>query len=218
MNAEPTLEQLIHASLPFEASVGAIRVARDETPASEIAKLPAKWSEKRAREHFAGRRAALRALERLGCSGGVGRDEDGVPLFPPGTNGSIAHTGGRSVVGLCVATSEPRRIGVDIEKRQSLEPELIERIIDAEEAVTLGTLGPDLGSSALWAFCGKEAYYKCVFPAHRRFLGFHEVSLTWDEVGAVYHKLRASEKAAGDALEGRVILTDEFVVAVVWGR
>lgn len=227
MQAEPGLEQAIASCLPFHASIGAVRAAQGSVPPDEAESLPATWSEKRAREHWAGRRAAARALARFGLSEPVGRADDGVPLFPRGIAGSIAHTGGRSVVGVCITTELAGSVGIDIEGRQSLAPELIERIVDAEEKLALAGLSADTGAAALWAFCAKEAYYKCVFPTHRRFLGFLDVTFGCDlpsdsddaypnGPNPAYRNCRLGERALGDSLSGRLVLTDEFVVSIVW--
>lgn len=167
-------------------------------------------------------------LSRYNLPETVGRADDGVPLFPEGVVGSIAHTGGGSVLGLCMASQTVRSLGIDIEGRKALSPELIERIVDDNELAFLGGIGGELGDTGLWAFCAKEAYYKCVFPAHRRFLGFHEVSFTCDphmrttaeasDRSSALVECRLGEKALGDSLSGRIVLTDEFVVSVVWAE
>lgn len=229
MQAEPELERIVLSCLPFHASVGVIRAERDSVPPEEALQFPATWSEKRAREHWAGRQAATRALGHFHVSEKVGRAEDGVPLFPKGVVGSIAHTGGRSIVGLCLATQSVGSIGIDIEGRKALAPELIERIVDTEEQALLAGLtgvGSEPGETALWAFCAKEAYYKCVFPSHRRFLGFHDVSFACDPLlrslagasptNSAFAACRLGEKSLGDTLSGRIVLTDEFVVSIVW--
>lgn len=226
MKAEPALERVIESCLPFDAKVGAVRVARGSVPPEDQAQFPTAWSEKRAREHWAGRRAAASVLRRYGLPETVGRADDGVPLFPRGVAGSIAHTGGRSVLGLCIASQAVPSLGIDIEDRKALSPELIERIVDDKELAFLGGIREELGDTGLWAFCAKEAYYKCVFPSHRRFLGFHEVLFTCDPhmrtpseadgLSSLLVECLLGEKALGDSLSGRIVLTDEFVVSVVW--
>lgn len=225
MQVDSALEQLLVQRLPFVAQVGAVRATRGTVPPEDIAHFPPTWSEKRAREHWAGRKAAARALEPYGVTEVVGRDPEGVPLFPSPLAGSIAHTGTRSVLGLCVVSDQVRTLGVDVEVRKPLGPELIERIIDAKESRLLEAVDAALGDSALWAFCAKEAYYKCVYPSHRRFLGFHEVSFHLTEApsgpsgaddGIVTLDCTLGEKALGDATVGRIVLTEEFVVAFAW--
>lgn len=231
MQIDSALEELLALRLPFLAKIGAVRATRGAVPPEDVAHFPPTWSEKRAREHWAGRRAAARALEGYGVVGIVGRDADGVPLFPAPLAGSIAHTGTRSVLGLCVVSDQVRSVGIDVEVRKPLGPELIERIIDPAESALLVAGEAALGDSALWAFCAKEAYYKCVYPTHRRFLGFHEVSFrlaagpvgpnplepsgTTDD-GSTTLECSLGEKELGDTVHGRIILTAELVLAIVW--
>ncbi len=225
MQVDSALEQLLVQRLLPLATIGAVRATRGTVPSEDVLHFPPTWSEKRAREHWAGRQAATRALLHYGVTEVVGRDAEGVPVFPSSLAGSIAHTGTRSVLGLCAVSDKVRALGLDVEVRKALGPELIERIIDAEESQHLQGVGASLGDSALWAFCAKEAYYKCVYPSHRRFLGFHEVSFrvapgstgpSGADNGSIALDCKLGEKALGDELQGRLLLTEELVVAVVW--
>lgn len=102
----------------------------------------------------------------------IGRDADGVPSWPPGFAGSLAHD--RSHVLAAVARVEKvAAIGVDIEPDAPLPPELAELVATPAERARYDEAL--LRRPVL--FVVKESVFKALFPADRRFLDFHDIEI-----------------------------------------
>jgi len=134
---------------------------------------------KRRREFTAGRVCAREALSKLGIHDFplvVG--ESRVPVWPPGVVGSISHCKG--FCGVAVARqAEVVGIGLDVERAEPIEPELLVRICTPRERERLAPRAgaPDPGKLT---FCAKESFYKCYFPLTRTFLGFQDVEVEFE--------------------------------------
>ena len=145
------------------------------------------------RESFhAGRTALRRALQDAGHPTlAVTGDEDGVPRFPEGYIGSIAHKYGRAVAVVCRSTATTG-IGIDLEFDDcSDEADLLAIVATSREVNALGRLdrmGVPLASRATLLLSAKEAVYKAVFPVLRGTFDFEDVDLTFD---AETHSFRA---------------------------
>lgn len=141
------------------------------------------WVQKRQREYRCGRHHARRALAAAGASvAAIRRDDDGLPVFPSGFHGSITHTGRSSTFAAAVVAAAPLRVGIDAEDLRTLPEDMITHIVSDDErtrfAAVAASGGSDLktdGDQALLAFSAKEAFYKCIFPAVRCRLNFHDV-------------------------------------------
>jgi enterobactin synthetase component D len=113
-------------------------------------------------QFLAGRRAG-----RLLTGGPILSDEDGMPIFPTGWTGSIAHTAHLAVAVATVAG--PFTIGVDLENI-SPERRAVEELV-IHEADTF----PQGWEGLLRVFCLKEALYKAIYPHVRTHVDFQEV-------------------------------------------
>ncbi len=134
----------------------------------------------RAAERDAGRRAALRALRRLGChEGALDSQANGAPVWPRGFVGSISHT-----VGQCISIVARRddfvSVGVDIEPFIGIPPDLWSTICTPAELDWLRYGRNDQEDLARLIFSAKESVYKCQFPETDRFLEFTDVRLCLD--------------------------------------
>jgi 4'-phosphopantetheinyl transferase EntD len=176
---------------------------------------------KRRREFTAGRLCAREALAKLGVHGFplvVG--EARVPVWPQDVVGSITHCAG--YCGVAVARRGPvLGLGLDVERAEALEPELLARIATAEERRRLADLparegSPDWGKLT---FCAKESFYKCYFPLARAFLGFQDVEIAFEAEARRFRGrlLRADAPAVCGLreLEGRFAWSPELVFAGV---
>lgn len=150
------------------------------------------------------RGVARQLCHRLGKPGAVLRkDCDGVPIWPEGLIGSLAHD--RAFVAAVVA--RPHRglcgIGVDIEAHMTLDADTAALIVRADEMDSLAKGGV----SSLAAFAVKEAVYKAVYPNDRVFLEFHDVALDV--------RRRVATTAYGRQVFWRVVTTPR-VLALAW--
>jgi enterobactin synthetase component D / holo-[acyl-carrier protein] synthase len=140
--------------------------------------LVARAVEKRQREFATGRVLARRLLASLGRPGvPLGQAQDRAPLWPVNVVGSISHT--RDLCAVAVAErSDARSIGVDVEQRHPLKPELHAMVLRPAETRWITELPEaDRGEHAMLFFSAKECTYKCQYPLTRLFLDFSDVEL-----------------------------------------
>lgn len=142
------------------------------------------WAPKVQDLYTAGRLAAHQALGDLGAENSpIGRGEDGAPIWPQGTVGSITHTAGiaLAVVG---ATSDVLALGIDVEKEdRSLQLGLIDRVASQEEGEWIREKEDEAGFRLLCLLSAKEAVFKAVCSLSGIRLGFMEASLEGKEGG-----------------------------------
>ncbi len=170
--------------------------------------------EKRRNEFHTGRRLARAALAKLGCTAtSIPADEHRVPVWPPGFIGTISHSRN-----LCIAhvglTHDLVGIGVDVELRKSLSPDVASRICRADENPGRS------GQTALVHFIAKEAFYKAYFPCARTFLEYHDVHIELDESSGTFRaSLMANHKpalAGRRSFTGRIAPLDDYIAAALW--
>jgi 4'-phosphopantetheinyl transferase EntD len=103
----------------------------------------------------------------------VPKSSSGVPNWPAGIVGSLAHDSE-----VAVAAMARRRdfssLGVDVEPAQPLDPDLLPIVATAAER---RTMGDDLLQGRL-LFAIKEAVYKAVYPLDGTFLDHHDVEVS----------------------------------------
>jgi 4'-phosphopantetheinyl transferase EntD len=135
------------------------------------------FGEKRLSEFRRGRRCAREALRKFGLTDieipiGEGRQ----PVWPEGFCGSISHTSG--LAGAILSRKEHHlSIGLDIERRRSVDETLWDHLFTERDKTLLKALGPDPEEWATLFFSLKESFYKLQYPLTGRFLDFPEVCL-----------------------------------------
>ncbi len=153
-----------------------------------LAPLPAEESiigravEKRRKEFITARSCARVALAQLGIGPvPIMRGEKDMPLWPDGVVGSITHTGGyrAAVVGYAM---QVRSLGIDAEPHEPLPEGVLDLTSIEAERDVLATRPPGLHWDRL-LFCAKETTYKAWFPLTRRWLGFEDAHITFEQVG-----------------------------------
>ncbi|CAK3621631.1 enterobactin synthetase component D [Vibrio crassostreae] len=123
---------------------------------------------KRQAEFLASRQLAHIGLSRLGSSDTfVGRNSQGLPVWPKGVHGSISHH--KNSVAVILGKS-PQRLGVDIES-PLLGISLLaiqKRILSTEENRLLSIYSPnDESLLTTLIFSAKESLYKAIYPESR---------------------------------------------------
>ncbi|NOG53469.1 MAG: 4'-phosphopantetheinyl transferase superfamily protein [Planctomycetes bacterium] len=118
---------------------------------------------RRAVEHQAGREAAVQALENAGVQPvWLASDDTGAPVWPPGVNGSISHSGNQAV---CVVSTHLTLggMGIDLEHVDHMDQEVARRCLtDVERQAIASAVDADLAHLMMLAnFCAKEALIKC---------------------------------------------------------
>lgn len=182
-----------------------------------VAPLPAEAGlvsravDKRRREFATTRHCARRALADLGFDPvPIMQGERGMPLWPDQVVGSLTHTDGyrAAIVGYAMGV---RTLGIDAEPHDVLPDGVLEHTsLPAERAVLAER--PDTVHWDRLLFCAKETTYKAWFPLTRRWLGFEDAHITFeqtstdetgaDESGSVSGTFRSELLVDGSTVDG----------------
>jgi enterobactin synthetase component D len=129
---------------------------------------------KRKREFLSGRVAGMRALKRMNIEvNAILRLEDGRPLWPAGSCGSLSHSDTYACA-VVARTEDYLSLGVDLEPTTSMSQllQIRSQFLTPEEE---RALAPE---QALIAFSAKEALYKTIYPLAQTYFGFHAARVT----------------------------------------
>lgn len=194
MQLRPCIAELFPDSVVAE--VEPVRDCWDELDSREQAGLSAAVS-RRKWEYATGRICAMRLLLRLGRPGvKVGRREDGMPLWPDGIVGTIAHAAGVCVVAVADA-SNLAGLGVDVEPDEALESEIWERICTGAELDRLPFDDKaERGRRVRHLFSAKESVFKCQYPLTGVGFEFHDVEIRWIDGSPCFHAEYVGAKAS----------------------
>jgi enterobactin synthetase component D len=165
--------------------------------------------------YLGGRLCAARGLEsRASDTPLCERSPEGLPVWPAGFVGSIAHSEGLAIA--VVATSKPQRervrlraLGVDVESRIQGPAQDWARILarvgrSEEQTVPAGWEGVEW---ATLVFSAKESLYKALYPLVGRYFGFEAARITATGQGFRWELCEdlGGEWARGSGGEGRLI-------------
>lgn len=128
--------------------------------------------EKRKNEYFATRHLARQALAELSVPAApLLNNDDRSPRWPEGIVGSLTHTDVWCGVAVAKAFEVTRGVGVDMERLNSVSPEVAKRIFSEREL--------SIATRADFAvrFSAKESFYKAIYSSVRRYVGFEEVEV-----------------------------------------
>ena len=163
---------------------------------------------KRRRDFALGRACAHQALAALGRDTVVlKRSENGAPLWPSGTVGSITHTAGYAAA-LVADADRIRGVGVDAERIGGVSPDIWSRLFGtAERSYLEGLDETDRRLAATLFFCAKEACYKAW--GREKTLPFREI-----QVIRAAHGFTAlwSDKS----FDGRFAVQGDLLLAATW--
>ncbi|NNG97962.1 4'-phosphopantetheinyl transferase family protein [Gordonia araii] len=153
-----------------------------------LAALPAEESiigravEKRRKEFITARHCARIALGELGIEPvPIMRGERDMPLWPDGVVGSITHTAGYRAAIVAYAM-QIRSLGIDAEPHEPLPDGVLDLTSLEVERDVLAQRPDGLHWDRL-LFCAKETTYKAWFPLTRRWLGFEDAHITFEQTG-----------------------------------
>lgn len=167
--------------------------------------------------YIGGRLAAKRALAQAGCGRlVVEADEQGVPVFPTGYLGSIAHKHGRAVAAATRAEAT-RGVGIDLEFDENHDEESLRaEVVTAAELPALAAVSaadPALLSPATLMLAAKEAVYKAAFPITRTPFDFDETELAFDPGSRSFRALRFPG-SEGIAVRGMYELSGRWILVI----
>jgi 4'-phosphopantetheinyl transferase EntD len=200
---------------PGAASVLSL-AAGDGALTDDEARATVSFAPVRLAEFRHGRECARRALARLGAGpSGIPVGPDREPLWPTGIVGSISHAGAAAAAVVARETGIVA-LGLDLESERPLEPELHARICLPDELRRARASGMPPGHAEKLLFSIKEAAYKALWPALRRFLDFHDLEVFVDHPAARFTILSRSvhcPPALAAAIEGRFALLGGLLAA-----
>jgi 4'-phosphopantetheinyl transferase EntD len=141
---------------------------------------------------LAGRIAASSALKKISIHSHVGKNEEGLPVWPEGICGSISHTEEQAVAVVGLKT-EYLNLGVDIEVDYLKAQKVFHRTGTLQEQQTYQTLQQAAQSEQtnqlphelfpLFIFSAKESFYKAFNSLIAFPLRFNDISLSVPESG-----------------------------------
>ena len=196
---------MIEEMLP--ACVASAERREDPTDAvlfAEERALLANSVEKRRNEFTTARVCAREALQALGFPPvAILTGERGEPLWPAQALGSITHCQGYRAAAVA-RTGEVLTLGIDAEPHAPLPEGLIDDIARPEELPHLRRLQADT-PEVHWdrlLFSAKESVYKAWFPLARRWLGFEDAILDFNQAGEAAGTFRARLLVDGPLVRG----------------
>lgn len=217
------IRELLGTALGAQVGVACTGVDGDpHTLYPEERAAVARAVERRQREFAAGRAAARDAMRHIGLRPrAVPSGPDRAPVWPHGLSGSISHT--RQI---CVAAVAPRQevgtIGIDVEDRAAIEPELWGSICTPEELLHLHSLPEqERGHAVARLFSAKEAFYKWQYPLTGLLLDFQDVRVLLNAQGTgfvVRPVDRARWPQGVDEMAGGIALDADWVITWVCGH
>ena len=172
--------------------------------------------DKRKREFSTGRFCARRALEKLGlqpCC--LPQRPDRSARWPEGIIGSLSHN--RTWCGAVVARNDIMLgVGLDIETISRVSVNIQDKILTDNEIAWIAALSEDHRQRyRALIFSAKEAVYKCIYPAYRFRMGFHDAQVYPDRHTDTFVIEIVDEEFsrpfAGKLLSGRYLIYDDSI-------
>lgn len=189
----------------------------DQNP-KELELLPKQCATKRKTEFILGRAAGHRGLKALGASEGgvIGKAKGGEPLWPNGFVGSISHTTGAAlaVVGLA---DQFASLGADLERiDRKVKREILEKIALPAERAWVTSDKTQQALRTLLLFSAKESGYKALFPLTKKYMGFKDLFVRWDDdhqsfIGTLLVDLNDQHRA-GDLILIQSVIQEPYIL------
>lgn len=192
------IEKLFPSGVAVAESFGEMA---DAEPMAAEASLIARAVDKRRREFVTTRNCAREALSRLGVEPvPILRGDNGEPLWPRQIVGSLTHCDGyrAAVAGYAM---QVRSLGIDAEPHEPLPEGVLEHVSIEPEREVLAARDSDVHWDRL-LFCAKEATYKAWFPLAKRWLGFEDAHITFEQTAEGTGTFRTELLVDGATVDG----------------
>jgi 4'-phosphopantetheinyl transferase EntD len=172
---DPILQQALERIAPAGVLVGHRLIALGDENAltpDEAASIASAVPQAR-RASGAARIVARQLMQRLGYGApSIPREPSGMPLWPAGLRGSLAHD--ESVAVAAVTRADVvQTLGVDIEPALPLPADMRDLVLTRREREAL----PDDPLAPRVVFAAKEAVYKAAYPIDHTFLEFADIEV-----------------------------------------
>lgn len=154
---------------------------------------------KRQNEYFATRHLARQALAAFDVPAvAILNHPDRSPRWPEGIMGSLTHTDSWCGVAVARTGGEIVGLGIDMERLNSVSPEVARRILSERER----HLATDV--EVALRFSAKEAFYKAIYARVQRYVGFAEVEIDLAPGERRFHVHLVSEALAAEIDPSRI--------------
>ncbi len=171
---DPDLQRALNGFAPRGLLIGHRLITADDENAlipDEAASIPTLTERRRA--SGAARIVARQLMPQLGVAPGViSRHPSGMPIWPAGLVGSLAHDE-RAAVAALARAQDFQAIGVDVEPPLPLAADMHDLVLTLDEREKLR----DDPLAARIVFAAKEAVYKAAYPLDRVFLEFADIEV-----------------------------------------
>jgi 4'-phosphopantetheinyl transferase EntD len=206
----PDFVSALRAILPPDIEVAGHTEKNTELALAEERALTGSMVASRREEFLTGRTCARLASRRLGLPDRpLLRGDDRAPLWPDAVTGSISHCAG-AYVAVVAHDSRFFGIGVDVERRSAVTPELQGLVATPDEAARFA----GLNDWRTLAFSSKESVFKCLNPPTGIWLEFHDVELVAVDDGQ-FRATVSPEGVSDFQIQGAYAVTTDFVVSAV---
>lgn len=192
------IEKLLPGGVAVAESFGDMTEAQ---PLAAEAGIVARAVDKRRNEFVTTRTCARDALGQLGIDPvPILRGEKGEPLWPRQVVGSLTHCDGyrAAIAGYAM---QVRSLGIDAEPHGALPEGVLEHVSIAPERDVLATRDKSLHWDRL-LFCAKETTYKAWFPLTKRWLGFEDAHITFEQTAEFSGTFRTELLVDGTTVDG----------------
>ncbi|PXW33573.1 UNVERIFIED_CONTAM: 4'-phosphopantetheinyl transferase EntD [Williamsia faeni] len=215
------IEKLLPSGVAVAESFGEMP---DHAPMPAEAGLIARAVEKRRKEFVTTRNCAREALGQLGIDPvPIMRGEKGEPLWPRQVVGSLTHCDGYRAA-IAGYSMQVRSLGMDAEPHAPLPDGVLDAVSLEPEREVLAVRDDSVHWDRL-LFCAKEATYKAWFPLTKRWLGFEDAHITFEQTGSGTMGTFRSELLVDGAtvdggepllgFDGRWLVEDGLIIAVI---
>jgi 4'-phosphopantetheinyl transferase EntD len=177
-------------------------------------------AESRRREFRAGRTCAREAMLALAAApAAIAVRADRSPAWPDGLVGSISHCHDLCIAAVGRIDQGWLAIGIDVEAREAMPPELVPEICGPEEQNWFKGLPiGDRGDYATLIFSAKECAYKCQHTLSGRLLDFTALTICIDPPSSQFtarFNHSAAPFLAGHELVGRYRMDAHHIVTAI---
>lgn len=163
----------------------------------------------------AGRHFARLALRHLGLSNAaIPFDLNGVPIWPEGVSGSIAHKNSFSLAAVAHLTKHPS-LGVDLERDEPRDEDAISRTIALPQELAQKPLFSDLGllSPCTGLLSAKEATFKAAFPTLRLPIDWLDIQINMMASGSFHAAIGEGRGWSGC---GFIATQNRWIATLAW--
>lgn len=179
-------------------------------------------SEKRKREFVSGRSCAQIAMSQAGFFNlPITKNQDRSPGWPTSIIGSISHSHDYAAAMVAYPGLKIEGVGIDIEDyNRKVNLNISKHVLNEAEIEKWINDKPVALQNLKTVFSIKESIFKCYYPKHKIYLGFHDaevVNLTGNQFTANLLKCPNSGRSSNLRITGNYQITNSIIFSsIIW--